>query len=145
VLTGAARRRVFGDYQPTEPSRFLEEIPSDLVEQEMSTLTSPYHPARGRWDYRSNPYARGPHGASGRGGRGPGRVREDADAFAYEEEDQSSPMAVRPGSKVRHGRFGIGIVLSVEELDDDFKLIVRFQSVGQKTLRAKYAKLETVT
>jgi hypothetical protein len=33
-------------------------------------------------------------------------------------------------------------VISVEDLDDDQKLVVRFSSVGQKTLRAKYAKLE---
>jgi hypothetical protein len=32
--------------------------------------------------------------------------------------------------------------VSVEPLDDDTKLIVRFASVGQKTLRAKFAKLE---
>jgi hypothetical protein len=32
--------------------------------------------------------------------------------------------------------------MSVEELDDDIKLVVRFASVGTKTLRAKYAKLE---
>jgi hypothetical protein len=32
--------------------------------------------------------------------------------------------------------------VSVEPLDDDTKLIVRFVSVGQKTLRAKFAKLE---
>jgi hypothetical protein len=34
--------------------------------------------------------------------------------------------------------------MSVEELDDDTKLVVRFVSVGTKTLRAKYAKLELV-
>ncbi len=144
VLTGASRRRVFGEYQATEPSRFLDEIPADLVEQEMSTASSPYQSTRGGWDYRSNPYSRRPHGGAGRGWRGPGRVREDVETFAYEAEDQSSPIALRPGSKVRHGQFGIGIVLSVEELGDDLKLIVRFASVGQKTLRAKYAKLETV-
>ncbi len=33
VLTGAARRRVFGEYQSTEPSRFLDEIPAELVER----------------------------------------------------------------------------------------------------------------
>jgi hypothetical protein len=33
-------------------------------------------------------------------------------------------------------------VLSVEQLDDDVKLLVRFNTVGKKTLRAKYAKLE---
>ena len=38
--------------------------------------------------------------------------------------------------------FGVGTVMSVEELDDDLKVIVKFASVGQKTLRAKYAKLE---
>ena len=35
-----------------------------------------------------------------------------------------------------------GTIVSVEPLDDDVKLIVRFNSVGQKTLRAKFAKLE---
>ena len=33
VLTSAARRRVFGEYQSTEPSRFLDEIPSELIER----------------------------------------------------------------------------------------------------------------
>ena len=32
--------------------------------------------------------------------------------------------------------------MTVEPLDDDVKLIVRFNTVGQKTLRAKFAKLE---
>ena len=40
--------------------------------------------------------------------------------------------------------FGTGTVMSVEELDDDFKLVVKFTTVGTKTLRAKYAKLELV-
>ena len=30
VLTGAARRRVFGEYQRVEPSRFLDEVPAEL-------------------------------------------------------------------------------------------------------------------
>ena len=47
-------------------------------------------------------------------------------------------MALRPGMRVRHAQFGIGTVISVEPLDDDTKLVVRFNAVGQKTLRAKY-------
>ena len=136
VLTSAARRRVFGDYQGTQPSRFLEEIPPDLVEQEFSTLSSPYAATRGGWDYRPNPYGRGR-----RPGRG-GRAREDVDTFDYAREDQSAPAGLAPGRKVKHGQFGVGTVMSVEELDDDTKLVVRFSSVGTKTLRAKYAKLE---
>jgi hypothetical protein len=45
--------------------------------------------------------------------------------------------------KVRHPQFGIGSVISVEALDDDTKLVVRFNAVGTKTLRAKYAHLES--
>ena len=51
-------------------------------------------------------------------------------------------MALRPGMRVRHPQFGVGTVLSVEALDDDTKLVVRFAAVGQKTLRAKFARLE---
>jgi DNA helicase-2/ATP-dependent DNA helicase PcrA len=139
VLTSAARRRVFGDYQGTQPSRFLDEIPPDLIEQEFSSYSSPYAATRGGWDYRPNPY-RGGGGRSGFGGRGQGsRVREEPAPFDY---SQEPPDGLAPGRKVRHGHFGVGTVLSVEELDDDTKLVVKFASVGTKTLRAKYAKLE---
>ena len=140
VLTSAARRRQFGDYQATQPSRFLEEIPSDLLEQEFSTYSSPYAATRGGWDYRPNPYGRGTRG----GYAGRGRVKEDAAPFDVSQEDQSASSGLAPGRKVRHGQFGLGTVLSVEELDDDMKLVVKFTTVGTKTLRAKYAKLEMV-
>ena len=82
---------------------------------------------------RANPYGRS------WGGR---RAREEPAAYAYEDEDQSAPGGLRPGARVRHPTFGEGTVLSVEPLQDDTKLVVRFSSVGQKTLRAKFAKLE---
>jgi DNA helicase-2/ATP-dependent DNA helicase PcrA len=44
--------------------------------------------------------------------------------------------------RVRHPQFGVGTVLSVQPLDDDTKLVVRFNTVGQKTLRAKFARLQ---
>jgi DNA helicase II / ATP-dependent DNA helicase PcrA len=136
VLTSAARRRVFGEYQTTEPSRFIEEVPPDLIEQEYSSYSSGYRaPRAGAWEYRANPYGRS-------GPRRPDRAREEPPPFMYEDEDQSSGASLRPGLRVKHGQFGYGTVISVEELDDDQKLVVRFSSVGQKTLRAKYAKLE---
>src|SRR6202030_2068323 len=33
VLTGAARRRVFGEYQSNQPSRFIDEVPAELLER----------------------------------------------------------------------------------------------------------------
>jgi DNA helicase-2/ATP-dependent DNA helicase PcrA len=136
VLTSAARRRVFGEYQATEPSRFIDEIPPDLIEQEFSSYSSTYRaPRSGGWEYRANPYGRSAP-------RRPDRAREEPPPFMYEDEDQSSAGGLRPGLRVKHGQFGFGTVISVEELEDDQKLVVRFSSVGQKTLRAKFAKLE---
>ena len=133
VLTSAARRRVFGDYQSTEPSRFVDEIPAELIEEVPSSfarsfLTPPPSYAQFR-DAR-------------RGGSYRGRAREEPEVYAYEDEDQSLPREMKLGARVRHPTFGVGTILSVEPLDDDTKLVVRFLSVGQKTLRARFAKLE---
>jgi DNA helicase II / ATP-dependent DNA helicase PcrA len=128
VLTSAARRRVFGEYQSTKPSRFIDEIPHELVEEVPSTFVSPYQSSFSQF-----------RAAYGRGSR---RVREEASVYTYEDEDQSVPQGLRPGARVRHPKFGEGTVISMEALDDDTKLVVRFTSVGQKTLRAKFAKLE---
>ena len=85
--------------------------------------------------FRTGGYGKG-------GGSYRGRVREEQPAYTYENEDQSVPGGLRPGLRVKHAQFGVGTILSVEPLDDDTKLVVRFNSVGQKTLRARYAKLE---
>jgi DNA helicase-2/ATP-dependent DNA helicase PcrA len=130
VLTSAARRRVFGDYQSREPSRFIDEIPSALVEEIPSTFSSPQS---------SFSHSRGNAQARAWGGR---RAREEPALYAYEDEDQSALGGLKPGLRVRHPTFGEGTVLSVEALGDDTKLVVRFVSVGRKTLRAKFAKLE---
>jgi len=134
VLTGAARRRIFGEYQASKPSRFIEEVPADLLDQTTSSYTSSNDRAyqSNFYEFRTNPYGRG---------RG-NRAREETATYAYEDEDQSTGMNLRPGMRVRHPQFGVGSVISVEPLDDDTKLIVRFAAVGQKTLRAKYARLE---
>ena len=131
VLTGAARRRVFGEYQSTQPSRFLSEIPDDLINRIEPVALQP------RWT--ATPYElRNPYGRRyGHGARG-----RDAQTqpFSYENEDQSA--TVRTGMKVRHRQFGVGTVLAVEDQGDDFKVTVRFSAVGTKKLMARYAGLE---
>jgi DNA helicase-2/ATP-dependent DNA helicase PcrA len=132
VLTGAARRRIFGEYQSSEPSRFIDEVPAELVERiQPSFSTSGYQGNFPHHEFRTNPYGRGRRGA-----------REEQPAYTYEDEDQTSGLTLRPGMRVRHPQFGVGSVVSVEPLTDDTKLVVRFAGVGQKTLRAKFARLE---
>lgn len=134
VLTGAARRRVFGEYKSSEPSRFIDEVPAELIDRIAPAFTgSGYQGNFAHYEFKTNPY--------GRGGRG-GGVRDAAPTYAYEDEDQSTGMTLRPGMRVRHGTFGVGNVISVEPVEDDLKLVVRFATAGVKTLRAKYARLE---
>ncbi len=132
VLTSASRRRVFGEYQSTEPSRFLDEIPAELVERIAPAYSSSYQSAfsHSHYEFRTNPYAR-----KGRG------VKEREASYAYENEDQSA-FGLRTGMRVRHQQFGVGTVMAVEEHNDDLKVTVRFASVGLKKLLSKYAKLE---
>ncbi|PYR63648.1 MAG: ATP-dependent DNA helicase PcrA [Acidobacteria bacterium] len=132
VLTGAARRRIFGEYQASEPSRFIDEVPAALVDRITPSFSPGYQGNFPHYEFRTNPYGRG---------RG-NRVREETATYAYEDEDQSAGLALRLGMRVRHPQFGVGTVTSVEVLDDDTKLVVRFAAVGVKTLRAKYARLE---
>src|SRR5262245_55470505 len=133
-LTGAARRRVFGEYQSTEPSRFLDEVPSTLVDRITPTFSSAHQSSftHSHYEFRTNPY--------GRGGR-PSRFKEESPKYSYEDEDQSA-IGVRVGMRVKHAQFGIGNVIAVEEHTDDYKVTVRFNSVGQKKLLARFAKLE---
>jgi DNA helicase-2/ATP-dependent DNA helicase PcrA len=130
VLTGAARRRVFGDYQSTEPSRFLDEIPPELMDR--------IEPAAPRWQSSSyelrNPYGR-------RYANRP-QAREAGPSFSYESEDQSASGGVRTGMRVKHRQFGVGTVVAVEDQGDDFKVTVKFTAVGTKKLLARYAGLE---
>jgi DNA helicase-2/ATP-dependent DNA helicase PcrA len=130
ILTGAARRRIFGDYQSTEPSRFLTEIPDELVDR-VEPVAAP------RW--AAAPYElRNPYG---RRGRGSSRVREGETIFDYEHEDQSA-LNMRAGMRVKHRQFGVGTILAVEDHGDDYKVTVRFASSGTKKLLASFAGLE---
>jgi DNA helicase-2/ATP-dependent DNA helicase PcrA len=131
ILTGAARRRIFGDYQSTQPSRFLAEIPDDLIER-IEPVASP------RWS--ATPYElRNPYS---RGGRGASRVRERTDTiYDYEHEDQSA-TGMRTGMRVKHRQFGVGTIVAIEDHGDDYKVTVRFTSAGTKKLLASFAALE---
>ena len=157
---------MFGEYQPTEPSRFLDEIPKELVE-EVEAPSAAYASRRQPFfEMRVNPYGRRPTSNSDwderptRGGiAGPSRgagarsgtagYKSEAPntargrIFSPEDEDQSAPASggYKAGLRVRHPQFGVGTIIAVEGGDADTKLIVRFASVGQKKLMARFANL----
>ena len=166
-LSSASRRRVFGEYQPTEPSRFLDEIPKELVE-EIEAPSAAYASRRQPFfEMRVNPYGRRPgsnsdwderptrggiSGPSRGGGARSGTAGYKSETpntprgriFGPEDEDQSATASggYKAGLRVRHPQFGVGTIIAVEGGDADLKLIVRFASVGQKKLMARFANLE---
>ncbi|MPZ18630.1 MAG: AAA family ATPase [Luteitalea sp.] len=129
VLTGSYRRRVFGEYQATERSRFLDEIPSSLIE-ELPAFGVPEHSRRAPFERRATPYGRR-------------SVRETPPSYTYEDEDQSA-TDLRPGQRVRHPRFGVGTIVGVEGADEKLKLTIRFADYGQKKVMARFAQLGPV-
>ena len=134
-MTSASRRRVFGEYQATEASRFLAEIPEELMQR-----VEPVAPAP-RW--QQNYELRNPYGRSGPRLRPREKETSSTSSFSYENEDQSAGRAgVRQGMRVRHAMFGVGTVIGIEDQGDDVKVTVRFNAAGVKKLLARYAKLE---
>jgi DNA helicase-2/ATP-dependent DNA helicase PcrA len=153
VLTSASRRRVFGEYRNTEPSRFLDEIPARLVQRYDfvgygPSYGSSYGGSRGFRDrdtgssgWRGAGASAAPYGDR-RVTRGPSAPK-DGPTYHPEDEDQSAHgSGVKLGMRVRHPQFGPGTVLGIEDHGDDVKLTVRFVSVGVKRLLGRYAKLE---
>ena len=138
LLTSAARRRVFGEYQATEPSRFLNEIPKELVLETPSftrarSFGTTTYGGRAAYGSAPNPYGR----------RTQPRSESPAPVYKYEEEDQSSDgLRPKPGQRVRHAQFGVGTVREVDGKGEEMKLTVHFATVGTKKLIAKYARLE---
>ncbi|MFB3854790.1 MAG: ATP-dependent helicase [Vicinamibacterales bacterium] len=138
ILTCASRRRVFGEYHNSQPSRFLFELPQELVETSMEEQGRPYGERR---HYEASLPLAGGGGGRRRQDRPPERGEPVGPRYVFDAGDRST-LGLSPGQRVRHPQFGLGMVLSFEQLDDDAKLVVRFDTVGRKTLRARYARLE---
>jgi DNA helicase-2/ATP-dependent DNA helicase PcrA len=123
-LCHAWSRMMFGatDYRP--PSRFLAEIPTELVD------------AVGEDRQRR--------------GNGVGSHREAVVAAALRRETAPSgargaeELGLRVGDDVRHDKFGEGVVVDISGSGDKAEARVRFRDAGEKTLLLSWAPLERV-
>ncbi len=125
VLTHADRRTLWGGVAYNPPSRFLEEVPEELVVRRGS-VTAPT-------TTRSST-ARASGGDDRRAGR---RGSAGIDVVDLDE-------GFRPGDTVLHPRFGRGRVLEVAPAGDDHEVSVDFEEVGMKHLMLAYAALVKV-
>jgi DNA helicase-2/ATP-dependent DNA helicase PcrA len=128
-LTHAESRRIYGRTEYRAPSRFLGEIPAALVEEVRPRLavTRPlYDPDTGRHaTQRRHAPAAGPASAPRRPAAG-----ED--------------LPIRLGARVRHAKFGEGVVVRYEGNGANQQVQVNFERNGAKWLMYAYAKLEAL-
>ncbi len=134
-LTHALRRRVYGDFQMNPRSRFIDEIPAALVEA-AGDATRAASAAAGRFAAYRPAFL----------GRGPAQIPERIEVAAGEDGERVRIVydddALRIGSRVRHGTFGIGTIKRLEGAGEQQKVTVLFPSVGAKKLLLKFAGLE---
>ena len=105
VLTSAARRRVFGEYQNTEPSRFIDEIPADLDRARRGAVVEPRPAAAPTGVIGPIPTRADMRRRTGT----PDTEKVATQNFHYEEEDQtpgSAPGRTRQPCPVRTGHGG---------------------------------------
>jgi DNA helicase-2/ATP-dependent DNA helicase PcrA len=132
VLSRAVYRRTYGEerLRAALPSRFLAEIPGDLIEAALGSQSEPGETRRYEPDpdysenyvYRQKP--RTPYGAASRGAA---------------RRSSKDPLI---GTRVRHAKYGVGTIIEVEGEGEDRKLTVSFQDHGAKKLIERYANLQ---
>jgi DNA helicase-2/ATP-dependent DNA helicase PcrA len=142
-LIYAFRRTLWGSGQPRDPSRFLADIPPHLVKGRAPSAINQQLP----WGAGASP-ATSAGGRPTLAGQPPVRVVE---GHAGHRAGLSAPPSPRPpsglgyrtGEKVRHAKFGEGIVIEAKQSGSDTEVTVAFQGgVGIKRLSLAYAPLE---
>jgi ATP-dependent DNA helicase UvrD/PcrA len=134
-LTSARFRRYFGnmDQQISEPSRFLNEVPQDLVEDVGDRRR------KSAMKYEGTSYDTVDAVTKILGG-----AKKAAPGFKPPEQKKKTAGAWTLGTRVKHAKYGYGTILRTEGSGDDLKLTVSFISYGLKKMIAKYAELELV-
>lgn len=140
-LSHARRRRVYGTYQFNPPSRFLAEIPPELLADSGAgslapKAAKPEHNLASLFDLAGVE-------ATAEVAAEPVVAPEPQPAAPMEAAIETGP-GLRLGSKVRHIKFGIGTVRRLEGSGDKQKVTVYFNSVGPKKLLLKFAGLMPV-
>src|ERR1700733_3269387 len=138
AVTRAVYRRSYGEdrLRASLPSRFLAEIPRELIETAAGSQAEPGESLRYEPDpeysqdfsYRRGP--RTPYGRSSPGTRSPSLSRGAG---------SKDPLI---GKRVRHLKFGIGTIIEVDGDGEDRRITVSFQDYGPKKLLERYANLQ---
>ena len=155
-VTHAMKRRVYGEELASEPSTFLNEMPTDLLEDlSLGKSWLSFKGGSQQIDYEQGEYKKERKKYTG---KTYDSVDSIADFFKQrnkqmgqtsgslpkisKQEPAAKSTEFTPGSYVRHSKYGRGLVLRREGAGESTKLTVSFPGYGQKKLVEKYAGLE---
>ena len=157
TLTSARRRMVHGETQYNPMSRFVKEIPRELLdtgnkkftqETEMPAQQNTY--ARAREAFRAQAFAGALGGMTPAKNQGAGKSLTGSQALASLQKGSqlaaggNGPLGYEVGDRVRHVKFGEGTVTDIKEGGRDHEVTIEFDSVGTRKMFAKFAKLVKV-
>lgn len=146
-LTHALNRRVYGETRSCEPSQFLNEMPTDLMQdlsrggswlqKRLRGVTAPsYTAVKHTSNYKGTSY---------------NSVDSIKNFFQQKQQENKKTIpvgtkstALKPGTHVKHPKYGYGLILKREGEGDSAKLLVSFSGYGQKKFIEKFANLEKV-
>jgi len=145
TLTYAKSRMIRGETQYNPVSRFVREIPPELMDNTVPTVRRREEEV---FDFRPKavlkpkitPQPVKPFIAQGIGSLN--RVAGINKGAAALEAD--TVLDYEKGDRVRHVKYGEGTVLNIEREPRDYKVTVNFDNAGQKIMYASFAKLKRV-
>lgn len=149
IITNARSRFRYGKVEFCRPSRFLNEIdPRYLRMRGGSGTRSAGGPLSGV-DMPRRPVATAPSPSPAATPLHTGRFVRVSQATALTaasaEASSSRPVPdISVGSRIRHDRFGMGVVTAIEGKGIDTKATVSFENVGTKQLLLRFAKFQVV-
>ena len=150
TITHAANRRIYGQWTSSIPSRFIDELPPEHVENEQ-TMTGGASLWRANWSERADPFAHLAAANQGRSNaRGPGWQRA-ATAGGFNSRPQRVQEVSKPavglgaqgrsdlaiGMRVFHEKFGYG---SIEDIEGN-KLEIEFEQSGRKRVMDSFVTI----
>ncbi len=130
-LTKAKNRMLFGSTTHNAVSRFVNEIPNELVENTGETVFVSAKPS-----YGANKVTVG--SATNGGGYKPTTVGVSKPSA------NTNNTTYSVGDRVLHKVFGKGMILKAEKMGNDTMLEVSFETKGTKTLMANFCKMEKI-
>jgi DNA helicase-2/ATP-dependent DNA helicase PcrA len=150
TLSRAVYRRVFGNEQQLRasmPSRFLGEIPSELVDTIRGSMAEigesrRYEPDP-EYSYSAEEFFRRVRGGKANATAAQ-RRQQSPGTFGRSAVKRGGDAHPLLGRKVRHPNYGVGTIVGVEGDDDDRRLSVSFPGRGTKKFVERYAQLEHV-